>query len=81
MAIRCGEGKIPEAEAAYRRAVDHIPFPDSLFFLSWGLSLEESGRKQDAVFAYERASMIDPQNNLIKDKLAALISAPDSPSH
>ena len=71
------EGKTQEAEAAYRRAVDHIPFPDSLFFLTWGLSLEETGQKKDAVAAYERAALIDPQNTLIKDKLAALVS----PSH
>jgi protein O-mannosyl-transferase len=66
------EGKISEAEAAYRRAVDHIPFPDSLFFLSWGLTLEELGNKKDAIRAYERAALIDPQNNLINNKVAAL---------
>ena len=75
------EGKIPEAEAAYRRAVGHIPFPDSLFFLSWGLALEETGRKQEAVSAYERAALIDPQNTLIKDRAAALAAKPDTPSH
>lgn len=71
------EGRISEAEAAYRRAVEHIPFPDSLFFLSWGLTLEEIGNKRDAVLAYEHAAFIDPQNNLITDKVAALNSRSD----
>jgi protein O-mannosyl-transferase len=66
------EGRTSEAQAAYRRAVNHIPFPDSLFFLSWGLALEETGSKKDAVSAYEHAALIDPQNNLIKKKLEGL---------
>jgi protein O-mannosyl-transferase len=64
------EGRIAEAQDAYRRAVGHIPFPDSLFFLSWGLTLEETGNKKDAAAAYEHAALIDPQSNLIKNKLA-----------
>ncbi len=68
------EGKIKEAEAAYRKALDYIPFPDSLFYLSWGLSLEDIGQKSDAIAAYERAVLIDPQNILIRNKLAALNS-------
>jgi protein O-mannosyl-transferase len=68
------EGRISEAEAAYRRAVDHIPFPDSLFYLSWGLTLEETGNIKDAASAYEHAALIDSQNSLIKNKLAALNS-------
>jgi protein O-mannosyl-transferase len=66
------EGRIPEAEAAYRRAADHIPFPDSLFFLTWALSLENTGQKRAAITAYERAALIDPQNVLVRQKLAAL---------
>lgn len=68
------EGKIPEAQAAYRRAVAHIPFPDSLFFLSWGLALEETGNKKDAASAYEHAALIDPQDNLIRSRLSQLNS-------
>jgi tetratricopeptide (TPR) repeat protein len=68
------EGRTSEAEAAYRRAVDHIPFPDSLFYLSWGLTLEETGNKKDAASAYQHAALIDSQNELIKNKLAALNS-------
>ena len=68
------EGRVTEAEAAYRRAAGHIPFPDSLFYLSWGLALEEIGNKKEAASAYEHASLIDSQNNLIKDRLAALNS-------
>jgi protein O-mannosyl-transferase len=69
------EGRISEAETAYRQAVDHIPFPDSLFFLTWGLSLEDTGRKSAAITAYEHAALIDPANILIKQKLAALTGA------
>jgi hypothetical protein len=68
------EGKIHEAQAAYRRAVNHIPFPDSLFFLSWGLALEETGSKEDASSAYEHAALIDPQNILIRNKIEGLKS-------
>ena len=75
------EGRIPEAQAAYGRAVGHIPFPDSLFFLSWGLALEETGNKEDALSAYQHAALIDPQNNLIKNKVAALLPSSLSPSH
>jgi tetratricopeptide (TPR) repeat protein len=69
------EGRIAEAEAAYRRAVDHIPFPDSLFFLTWAMSLEDTGRKDAAIQAYQQAAMIDPANKLIREKLAALNAA------
>jgi protein O-mannosyl-transferase len=68
------EGRISEAEAAYRRAIGHIPFPDSLFYLSWGLTLEETGNIKDAALAYKHAALIDSQNTLIKNKLAALNS-------
>ena len=71
------EGKLPEAQAAYRRAVNHIPFPDSLFYLSWGLTLEQTGNAKDAASAYKHAAVIDPQNNLIKNKLTALNSRSD----
>jgi tetratricopeptide (TPR) repeat protein len=69
------EGRIAEAEAAYRRAVNYIPFPDSLFFLTWAMSLEDTGRKDAAIQAYQQAAMIDPANKLIKEKLAALNAA------
>jgi hypothetical protein len=42
-----------EAEAAYRRAAGAF-ISDSLFYLSWGLALEEIGNKKEAASAYER---------------------------
>jgi len=66
------EGKIQEAESMYRQALNSIPFPDSLLYLMWGRSLEETGQTQSAITAYEHAALIDPNNVFIKQKLSAL---------
>jgi protein O-mannosyl-transferase len=66
------EGNMPEAEAAYRQALSHIRFPDSQLLLTWGQSLENLGQKDSAIAAYERAALIDPQNLLIKKRVADL---------
>jgi protein O-mannosyl-transferase len=66
------EGKIQEAESMYRQALNSIPFPDSLLYLMWGRSLEETGQTQTAITAYEHAALIDPNNVFIKQKLNAL---------
>jgi hypothetical protein len=42
--------------------------------LTWGLSLEDIGQTSEAVTAYRRAALIDPQNTLIQQKLKALNS-------
>ena len=55
----------------YRKALDFIPYPDSLLLFMWGKSLEETGQKDQAIAAYERAALIDPKNMLIKQKLGA----------
>jgi tetratricopeptide (TPR) repeat protein len=73
------EGKIQEAESMYRQAVQSIPYPDSMLYFMWGRSLEDTGQKQAAIGAYERAALIDPDYVFIKEKLAALRSeAPGS---
>jgi protein O-mannosyl-transferase len=66
------EGKTAEAESMYRQAVESIPYPDSMLYFMWGRSLEDTGDKQSAITAYERAALIDPQNMLIKQKLTSL---------
>ena len=66
------EGKTAEAEAMYRQAVESIPYPDSMLYFMWGRSLEDKGDVRSAITAYERATLIDPQNMLIKQKLSSL---------
>jgi predicted TPR repeat methyltransferase len=61
-----------EAEAMYRRAFEHIPYPDSLMLFTWGRSLEKTGQEDAAVAAYERAKLIDPENKFIQQRLDAL---------
>jgi len=66
------EGKIPEAESMYRQALDSIPYPDSMLYFMWGRSLEDIGQTNSAILAYRRGALIDPENTLIKQKLASL---------
>ena len=66
------EGQMREAETAYRRALEHIPFPDPLLLIMWGKSLEDTGQKSSAIAAYQRASDIEPDNVPLRQKLASL---------
>src|SRR5205823_4560463 len=66
------EGKVEEAESMYRHAVENIPYPDSMLYFMWGRTLEDTGQKQAAVTAYQRAALIDPANVFIRQKLNAL---------
>lgn len=66
------EGKMKEAEAMYRVAADLIPYPDATLYFYWARSLEETGQKQSAVAAYQRAALIDPGNPDIQKKLSEL---------
>jgi tetratricopeptide (TPR) repeat protein len=66
------EGKVAEAEPMYRHAVESIPYPDSMLYVMWALSLEDTGQTTSAISAYERAALIDPDNNFIKQKLSSL---------
>lgn len=65
------QGAKVEATLTYRKAIDNSPYPDALMLFMWGLSLEETGQKDAALAAYERAALIDPGNMFIKGKLGA----------
>jgi protein O-mannosyl-transferase len=69
------EGRVGEAESMYRRAVESIPYPDSMLYFMWGRSLEDTGRKDSAIAAYERGALIDPDNVLIRQRLESLGAA------
>jgi tetratricopeptide (TPR) repeat protein len=63
------EGRVREAEAMYRQAVESIPNPDAMLYFMWGQSLEGMGENTSATAAYERAALIDPDNPYIRQKL------------
>jgi protein O-mannosyl-transferase len=66
------EGRPERAEGLYRRAVENIPYPDSVLFVMWGRSLQDTGRLHEAVTAFKRAAVLDPRNVFIKQRLASL---------
>lgn len=66
------EGKMKEAEAMYRMAIDSIPYPDATLYFNWARTLEETGQKQSAAAAYQRAAIVDPENQGIQAKLREL---------
>jgi tetratricopeptide (TPR) repeat protein len=68
------EGKLQEAEAMYRRALERMPYPDAMLYFMWGRSLEDTGQTKSAVAAFERAALIEPDNAFIKSKLDSLRS-------
>jgi len=74
------EGRVSEAESMYRQAAQSIPNPDAMLYFMWGVSLESSGQSTDAIAAYERAALIEPENRFFQQKIEALrktISRPD----
>jgi tetratricopeptide (TPR) repeat protein len=66
------EGKLQEAEAMYRQALERMPYPDAMLYVMWGRSLEDTGQTKSAVAAFERAALIEPDNVFIKRKLESL---------
>ncbi len=66
------EGRAREAEAMYRQAAESIPNPDAMLYLMWGQSLEMLGRSAEAIDAYGRATLIEPDNVFIRQKLSTL---------
>jgi tetratricopeptide (TPR) repeat protein len=70
------EGKMKEAEAMYRMAVNSIPYPDATLYFNWARALEGTGQRQFAFDAYQRAALIDPANEGIKAKLRQLSNDP-----
>ena len=68
------------AEQTYRQAVADAQFPDPRLLFDWGRSLEGTRRPSEALEAYRRAALIDPNDFAIKQKLARL-SGPLNGSH
>src|SRR5437870_1410335 len=66
------EGRVREAESMYRQAAQSIPNPDAMLYFMWGVSLENSGQSTEAVAAYERAALIEPDNQFVQQTLSAL---------
>ena len=66
------EGRVSEAESMYRQAAQSIPNPDAMLYFMWGVSLENSGQSTDAIAAYERAALIEPENRFLQQKIDAL---------
>jgi tetratricopeptide (TPR) repeat protein len=52
------EGDLTAAEAEYRRAVSEAQFPDPELIAGWGRILDRTGRREEALEAYRRASLI-----------------------
>jgi hypothetical protein len=63
------EGKTEQAEQSYRYAIQNSEFPDAKLLFSWGRVLEGMGNKPTAIAAYERAALIDPNDEGIRMKL------------
>jgi tetratricopeptide (TPR) repeat protein len=63
------EGKMQEAESNYHFAINSIPYPDASLYYMWGRTLEDTGQKQSAMSAYQRAALIDPNNQAVQAKL------------
>jgi tetratricopeptide (TPR) repeat protein len=66
------EGRIPEAESMYRQAAGSIPNPDAMLYFMWGRSLEIIGERANAIAAYDRAAVIEPDNVFIHQRLVSL---------
>jgi protein O-mannosyl-transferase len=67
------EGQLVRAEQTYRKAIEDAPFPDPQLLLDWGVTLERIGHRSDALEAYRRAALIDPDNVTIQRKLSPAI--------
>jgi tetratricopeptide (TPR) repeat protein len=63
------EGHPEQAERSYGLAIRNTEFPDAKLLLSWGRLLEGRGETPTAVAAYQRAALIDPNDEGIREKL------------
>jgi len=63
------EGHPEQAEKSYELAIRNTEFPDAKLLLSWGRLLESRGETPTAVAAYQRAALIDPNDEGIRQKL------------
>src|SRR5438034_6377080 len=66
------EGNSEQAEKSYRLAIQNTQFPDAKLLFSWARILEASGEVPTAVAAYQRAAVIDPNDENIRTKLRQL---------
>ena len=66
------EERFREAEAMYRQALENIPNPDAMLYFMWGRSLERLAQSPQAIAAYDRAALIEPDNLLFRQKLNTL---------
>jgi tetratricopeptide (TPR) repeat protein len=66
------EGKTEQAEQSYRLAIQNSEFPDAKLLVSWGRLLEAQGKTPTAMAAYQRAAVIDPNDEGIKARLKQL---------
>ena len=69
------EGKTDQAEQSYRLAIENTEFPDAKLLFSWARILESEGKMPTAVAAYQRAALIDPEDEGIKLKLRQILRA------
>ena len=67
------EGKTEQAEQSYRLAIENTEFPDAKLLFSWARILESMGKMPTAVAAYQRAALIDPDDEGIKMKLRQVL--------
>jgi tetratricopeptide (TPR) repeat protein len=66
------EGRTDQAEQAYGLAVQNADFPDAELLASWARTLEATGRTPSAIAAYERAALINPNDETIQAELKQL---------
>jgi tetratricopeptide (TPR) repeat protein len=66
------EAKTEQAEQSYRLAIDNSEFPDAKLLVSWGRLLEAEGKTPTAIAAYQRAAVIDPDDEGLKARLKQL---------
>ena len=69
------EGKTVQAEQSYRLAVQNSDFPDAELLSSWAQLLETMDKTPAAIAAYERAALIAPADERLKNKLRQLRDA------
>jgi tetratricopeptide (TPR) repeat protein len=68
------KGDRENADASYRRAVENAPIPDPDLLFSWGTTLENLGKRDDAMDVYRRAALIDPDDQVVRRRLARLVA-------
>jgi hypothetical protein len=66
------EAKTEQAEQSYRLAIQNSEFPDAKLLVSWGSLLEAEGKTPTAIAAYQRAAVIDPDDEGLKARLEQL---------